>query len=68
MDIPKVKKFDSKLYYQQNKEKINAYNRKYWSKYYQNYKYKCMENKPPPKPVPKPYTGCIIERNVTVTF
>ncbi len=57
------KKFDSKLYYIQNREKILEYNRNYWKHYYKRLKmgkilYKnTIELK-----------NIIIEKNVRVVF
>ena len=57
------KKFDSKLYYIQNREKILEYNRNYWKSYYKRLKmgkilYKnTIELK-----------NIIIEKNVRVVF
>jgi len=53
------KKFDPKLYYIKNKQRINEYNREYWKGYYRD---KIQKTRTPK------LTGCIIHCNVTVTF
>ena len=56
------KKFDSKLYYLQNKEKINQYNKLYWLSYVKKPSNEIKEiNKNTLK-------GCIIKCNVRVVI
>ena len=56
----KKEKFDSRLYYLNNKEKILKYNRIYFKDYYKRIK---LFNKKEEEPF-----KLIIERNVTVIF
>ena len=57
--IKKKEKFDPKLYYLNNKEKILKYNRIYFKNYYKRMKLGLKKEVP---------FKLIIERNVTVTF
>jgi len=63
MDKKETKKFNSKLYYQLNKEKINKYNKLYWVNYYPTNKLKIQKNL-----ANKPHVGIIIKQNVLCTF
>ena len=57
---PKKEKFNSKLYYIKNKEKILKYNRIYFKEYYKRMKLFIKKDE-------QPFT-LIIEKNVRVTF
>jgi len=57
---PKKEKFNSKLYYIKNKDKILKYNRIYFKDYYRRIKLFNKQEEVPFK--------LIIERNVRVTF
>ena len=58
--IQKKEKFNSKLYYLNNKQKILQYNRIYFKDYYKRMKIGLLKKEVPFK--------LIIERNVRVTF